>query len=540
MKTRAWILLLALPVSGCVVWPDDDRDGLRWPDDCNDRDPSVQGRTWYIDQDSDGYGDPDHLFTGCEQPAGYIEAAGDCDDDNPEIPALLGLDEDGDGWASEVCAGGTDCDDQDPNTYPGAPELCDQVANDCGASWSSDSGRATWIEQLEEGVVGSTCTVETGVEGADALTCTVQVCPVGVEPALAGGACCFCDATEQLNQASAAGGGLLRVQAPASSPVGVLSLCDGRWPVSIQITRDHTTPQTLVVHGAQGYWYQECQQALEEGYTVLTGSATHPVIAIADLGFSAGFTVRVHSLMVQGSSTCAEGPSATCTATPAVDRTGGGGVRAAHASRFEASTLCIRDVEGCAAEAETSGGALALDGVEEVELSTVMLLESCASEGGGLLLAGVGSASLTSVFIEDNTAWAAGGGALVRAGTESTTQVTATDLVLSRNTSQSGIGDGLVLWGSPNGDPRADTAAFAHLTRLTAQDHPGDALTLVGRVDHEAGFADVCSELTLQQTALLQHNGADLGSYDAESNTSTPIALSEDALASYQTTACAP
>ena len=37
-----------------------------------------------------------------------------------------GVDEDGDGWIDEV-----DCDDADPERYPGAEEICDDVDNDC-------------------------------------------------------------------------------------------------------------------------------------------------------------------------------------------------------------------------------------------------------------------------------------------------------------------------------------------------------------------------------------------------------------------------
>ncbi len=55
-------------------------------------------------------------------------------------------DRDGDGYtASEV--GGPDCDDSDPDTYPGALERCDGVQNDCKGAWTSDEGRATFVNK---------------------------------------------------------------------------------------------------------------------------------------------------------------------------------------------------------------------------------------------------------------------------------------------------------------------------------------------------------------------------------------------------------
>jgi len=39
-------------------------------------------------------------------------------------------DYDGDGYLDAAC-GGDDCDDADPGTYPGAPEKCDGLDNDC-------------------------------------------------------------------------------------------------------------------------------------------------------------------------------------------------------------------------------------------------------------------------------------------------------------------------------------------------------------------------------------------------------------------------
>jgi hypothetical protein len=71
-------------------------------DDCDgaiDEDP-VDGDTWYQDADGDGWGLQDVSVESCEQPDGYVADLGDCEDD-------------------------------DPDSYPGAPERCDGIDNDC-------------------------------------------------------------------------------------------------------------------------------------------------------------------------------------------------------------------------------------------------------------------------------------------------------------------------------------------------------------------------------------------------------------------------
>jgi hypothetical protein len=109
---------------------------------------------WYLDADGDGYGTGAPVSSATVL-VGYALLAGDCDDTNAAInPAAaeqcnglddncngladyrLGVndfeDDDGDGYVDVACGGpANDCDDGDPATYPGAPELCDGRDNDC-------------------------------------------------------------------------------------------------------------------------------------------------------------------------------------------------------------------------------------------------------------------------------------------------------------------------------------------------------------------------------------------------------------------------
>ena len=72
---------------------DNDCDGSQDED-------AVDAPTWYADTDTDGYGDPAATFAACIQPTGYL-------------------------------ADNTDCDDTSDATFPGAPEVCDELDNDC-------------------------------------------------------------------------------------------------------------------------------------------------------------------------------------------------------------------------------------------------------------------------------------------------------------------------------------------------------------------------------------------------------------------------
>jgi len=146
------------------IYPDADEycDGV--DHDCDGEvndDDAVDVGTWYLDGDGDEYGIDDDTTVACEQPSGYADVGGDCDDgdtafnpgateDDCSDPADYNcdgstgyVDDDGDGYPA--CE---ECDDADASIYPDANEYCDGADNDCdgdideepvdGSTWFMD------------------------------------------------------------------------------------------------------------------------------------------------------------------------------------------------------------------------------------------------------------------------------------------------------------------------------------------------------------------------------------------------------------------
>jgi hypothetical protein len=114
---------------------------------------TVDSQLFYRDDDNDGYGDPAVSSNRCAGGAGWVSNDDDCDDDDgaiyPGAPERCNrLDDDCDGSPApdEVSDGDTDgavtcedCDDDDGNFFPGAPDPCDGLDQSC-SGFADDGG----------------------------------------------------------------------------------------------------------------------------------------------------------------------------------------------------------------------------------------------------------------------------------------------------------------------------------------------------------------------------------------------------------------
>ena len=163
---------------------------------CNGLDDNCDGNvdegvqlTFFTDADDDGFGDPNVTQLACTAPTGFVSDNTDCDDGNNQINSAAtevcnGVDDncdgnidegvqltffadaDDDGFgdpnvSTQACtapagfvADNTDCDDNDASIHPGAPEVCDNAADDnCNGImdealiiWTGNGDGTTWTD----------------------------------------------------------------------------------------------------------------------------------------------------------------------------------------------------------------------------------------------------------------------------------------------------------------------------------------------------------------------------------------------------------
>ena len=158
--------------------------------------------TFYLDNDNDGYGNPNEFVEACSAVEGYVENGEDCNDNNPNInpganEACDGLDNncngqideglslitffldnDNDGYGNpnefvEACSAlegyvenGDDCNDNDSEINPGATEVCDGIDNNCN-------------QEVDEGCNNPPYVNSASIEPSNPTSNDVLLCIVG-------------------------------------------------------------------------------------------------------------------------------------------------------------------------------------------------------------------------------------------------------------------------------------------------------------------------------------------------------------------------
>ena len=157
--------------------------------DCDDRvdeGQALDASEWYFDGDEDGYGVDGVTTSACDQPDGFAQYAGDCDDTdaayNPgadesctdpndyNCDGSVGY-EDGDGDGFAACE---ECDDSDAAINPDADEVCDDADNDCDGDIDGGAlGAPEWYLDSDEDGYGDAlfstldCEQPDGYEASD-------------------------------------------------------------------------------------------------------------------------------------------------------------------------------------------------------------------------------------------------------------------------------------------------------------------------------------------------------------------------------------
>lgn len=168
---------------------DDDCDGT-W-------DEGLTSNTYYLDSDSDNYGDSSSSTTACAAPSGYVSDSTDCNDSSATVyPGATelcnGVDDDCDGtWdegltantyyldadsdnygvttttttacsvPSGYAAYSTDCDDSNASINPGESEACNGIDDDCDGTWDEGLTANTYYQDSDSDSYGNSSSTTT-------------------------------------------------------------------------------------------------------------------------------------------------------------------------------------------------------------------------------------------------------------------------------------------------------------------------------------------------------------------------------------------
>ena len=163
------LLLLSLAAMACGG-ADADMDGVLSVNDCDDNDnlifpgavelcdgidndcdgeideTAAGGNVFYVDGDGDGFGAKRDMITACVAPEGYVTNADDCKDDDAEV-------------------------------YPGAPEHCDGLDENCNGTLDDNAVDAdTWYADWDQDGFGSDSLTKDSCEPPDGFIATGGDC----------------------------------------------------------------------------------------------------------------------------------------------------------------------------------------------------------------------------------------------------------------------------------------------------------------------------------------------------------------------------